>query len=183
MATNNDDDDDNTSKLSGPSDVDSTTSSDDGTDGDSDSGEPVQVEWLATTRAKRSTAGNRMKSMLANEEPAAEDSDLELLFAEDEDDVGFSDDAKDDGSDVQMDSSSDEEDQEGAGDDLEGEKELERQAREKKMVQRKRKAQEAIPAKFRKKVRIEQPGEGAESASPRSTAPPPGGRRSAPDPA
>ncbi|KAL0473823.1 YL1 nuclear domain-containing protein [Neurospora intermedia] len=121
--------------------------------------QPQQVEWLATSRAKRSTAGNRMKSMLANEEPAAEDSDLELLFAEDDDDAGFTDEDKDDASDVQMDSSSDDEDdKEGAAaDDLEGEKELERQAREKRNAQRKRKAQEAIPMKFRKKVRIEQP--------------------------
>ncbi|KAK3956818.1 YL1 nuclear protein-domain-containing protein, partial [Pseudoneurospora amorphoporcata] len=118
-----------------------------------------QVEWLATSRAKRSTAGNRMKSMLANEEPAAEDSDLELLFAEDEDDAGFTDEDKDDASDVHMDSSSDDEDDKdgAAADDLEGEKELERQAREKRNAQRKRKAQEAIPIKFRKKVRIEQP--------------------------
>lgn len=172
MATT--DADDTPRKLSDASDIDDSSSND--SDGDSDSGEPVQVEWLATTRAKRATAGNRMKAMLANEEPAAEDSDLELLFAEDEDDVGFSDDAKDDGSDVQMDSSSDEEDQEGAGDDLEGEKELERQAREKKVAQRKRKAQEAIPAKFRKKVRIEKPHTGVDSASPRSSVPPPSTR-------
>ncbi|EAA28108.2 YL1-domain-containing protein [Neurospora crassa] len=121
--------------------------------------QPQQVEWLATSRAKRSTAGNRMKSMLANEEPAAEDSDLELLFAEDDDDAGFTDEDKDDASDVQMDSSSDDEDDKdgAAADDLEGEKELERQAREKRNAQRKRKAQEAIPMKFRKKVRIEQP--------------------------
>lgn len=121
--------------------------------------QPQQVEWLATSRAKRSTAGNRMKSMLANEEPAAEDSDLELLFAEDDDDAGFTDEEKDDASDVQMDSSSDDEDDKdgAAADDLEGEKELERQAREKRNAQRKRKAQEAIPMKFRKKVRIEQP--------------------------
>ncbi|KAK4230801.1 YL1 nuclear protein-domain-containing protein [Podospora fimiseda] len=128
--------------------------------------EPKEVEWLATSRAKRSTAGNRMKAMLANEEPAAEDSDLELLFAEDEDDAGFTDVEKEDASDVQMDSSSDDEDQENAGDDDEGEKELERQNKEK----RKRKAQDAIPAKFRKKVRIEQPPTAAGSASPNSTA-------------
>ncbi|KAI3527772.1 YL1 nuclear protein [Colletotrichum filicis] len=113
---------------------------------------PTTVEWLATGREKRSTAGNRMKSMLANEEP---DSDLELLFAEDDNDEGFSD-VDDAGSDVQMDSSSDDEDDQQQGDDLEGEKELEKQAREKKLASRKRKAQEAIPAKFRKKVRIEQ---------------------------
>ncbi|KAK1726971.1 YL1 nuclear protein-domain-containing protein, partial [Colletotrichum acutatum] len=113
---------------------------------------PTTVEWLATGREKRSTAGNRMKSMLANEEP---DSDLELLFAEDDNDEGFSD-VDDAGSDVQMDSSSDDEDDQQQGDDLDGEKELEKQAREKKLASRKRKAQEAIPAKFRKKVRIEQ---------------------------
>ncbi|TWU73307.1 hypothetical protein ED733_003940 [Metarhizium rileyi] len=109
-----------TSQLSDPpSDLDS-----------SDRDTPTQpTEWLATTRKRRSTAGNRMKSMLANEEP---DSDLELLFAEDDNDQGFSD-AGEDGSD----------------------KELERQAKEKRAVQRKRRAQEAIPAKFRKKVRID----------------------------
>ncbi|KAK5997439.1 hypothetical protein PT974_02796 [Cladobotryum mycophilum] len=110
-----------------------------------------QVEWLATSRARRSTAGNRMKSMLANEDP---DDDLELLFAEDENDQGFSG-AEDDASDVHMDSSSDEKDDTNAADDLEGEKELERLAMEKRAAQRKRKAQEAIPAKFRKKVRID----------------------------
>ncbi|KAL2021053.1 hypothetical protein VTK56DRAFT_7708 [Thermocarpiscus australiensis] len=140
------------SSLDDLSDIESTSSS----DAESDAGE-AQVEWLVTSRAKRSTAGNRLKSMLANEEPAAEDSDLELLFAEDENDAGFTDDENDDGSDVQMDSSSDDEDQEDNGDELEGERELERQAREQRMAQRKRKAQEAIPVKFRKKVRIEQP--------------------------
>ncbi|EFQ27124.1 YL1 nuclear protein [Colletotrichum graminicola] len=113
---------------------------------------PTTVEWLVTGRSKRSTAGNRMKSMLANEEP---DSDLELLFAEDDNDEGFTD-VDDAGSDVQMDSSSDDEDEQNRGDDLEGEKELEKQARDKKLASRKRKAQDAIPAKFRKKVRIDQ---------------------------
>jgi len=118
----------------------------------------MQVEWLVTSRAKRSTAGNRMKSVLANEIPADSDSDLELLFAEDEKDTVFSlDEAQENTSDEQMDSSSDDEDQEDNGDELAGEKELEREARAQRMSQRKRKAQEAIPAKFRKKVRIEQP--------------------------
>ncbi|KAK0711648.1 YL1 nuclear protein-domain-containing protein [Lasiosphaeris hirsuta] len=169
MATNKDE-----SKISSLSDIDVTASSDD--DSDAGGGEQVErvekIEWLATTRTKRSTAGNRMKSMLAIEAPA-DDDDLELLFAEDEDDAGFTDDAKDNASDVLMDSSSDDEDQGRDADDMEGEKELERQAREKKNAQRKRKAQEAIPAKFRKKVRIEQPAGAADSASPRSSAPPP----------
>ncbi|KAG5938309.1 hypothetical protein E4U59_003867 [Claviceps monticola] len=137
--------DQDTSQLSEPlSDLDSLSDSDDA---------PVpQTGWLATTRERRSTAGNRMKSVLANEDP---DSDLELLFAEDENDQGFSD-VGSDGSDVQMDSSSDDEDDNNANaDDLEGEKELEHQAKAKSTAQRKRKAQEAIPAKFRKKVRID----------------------------
>lgn len=136
---------------------DDSRSDDLSSDSDSDNDTPIsqaetpQVEWLATGRQRRSTAGNRMKSMLANEEP---DSDLELLFAEDEDDQGFTD-VDGDGSDVHMDSSSDDEDANNAADDLEGEKELEKQAKEKRSGQRKRRAQEAIPAKFRKKVRID----------------------------
>ncbi|KND91659.1 hypothetical protein TOPH_03762 [Tolypocladium ophioglossoides CBS 100239] len=141
------------SRLSDP-----PTDSDSDGDGNSDSSdsdtEAQRTEWLATTRQRRSTAGNRMKSMLANGEP---DSDLELLFAEDDDDQGFSD-VEGDASDVQMDSSSDNDDDDNNAandDDLEGEKELERQAKERHAAQRKRKAQEAIPAKFRKRVRID----------------------------
>lgn len=119
----------------------------------SDSDEP-KIEWLATGRQRRATAGNRMKSMLANEEEP--DSDLELLFAEQGDDQGFSD-ADAHASDDQMDSSSDEEDNNNSNqaDDLEGEKELERIAKEKRAAARKRKANEAIPVKFRKRVRID----------------------------
>jgi vacuolar protein sorting-associated protein 72 len=141
------------SPLDDVSDIQSTSSS----DGETEAPTPAQVEWLATSRTRRSTAGNRMKSMLANEKPPDQDSDLELLFAEDEDDAGFTDDDQADASDVQMDSSSDDEDKEENADELEGEKELLRQAREKRIAERKRKAQEAIPAKFRKKVRIAQP--------------------------
>ncbi|KAI0115097.1 YL1-domain-containing protein [Daldinia grandis] len=130
-------------------DLDKTDSSSED-NGSGDENESLQVEWLATGREKRSTAGNRMKSMIAAEEP---DDDLELLFAEDEDDAGFTD-VEDEGSDVQMDSSSDEGDAQENGDELEGEKELEKRARESKQAARKRKAQEAIPIKFRKKVKI-----------------------------
>ncbi|KAI0816239.1 YL1 nuclear protein-domain-containing protein [Xylaria sp. FL0064] len=111
---------------------------------------PSKIEWLATGRERRSTAGNRMKSMIAAEEP---DDELELLFAEDADDAGFTD-VDDDGSDAHMSSSDDEDAQENA-DELEGEKELEKQARESRQAARKRKAQEAIPIKFRKKVKID----------------------------
>lgn len=147
--------------------------SDSSSDGNSSNREENRIEWLATTRKRRSTAGNRMKSMLANEEP---DSDLELLFAEDEDDQAFSE-AGDDGSDVQMDSSSDDEDDNNnnnGGDDLEGEKELERRAKERRAAQRKRKTQEAIPAKFRKKVRIDSatPTVSTPASTPTTTAQP-----------
>ncbi|KAM9876628.1 hypothetical protein VD0002_g6242 [Verticillium dahliae] len=133
---------------------DATSASDEATPTTSTAATPV--EWLATGRAKRSTAGNRMKSMLAHEDP---DSDLELLFAEDDDDAGFTD-VEDGASDVHMDSSSDSEDDAApnggtADQDLAGEHELERQAKERRAAQRrKRKANDAIPAKFRKKVRI-----------------------------
>ncbi|KAI0195388.1 YL1 nuclear protein-domain-containing protein [Xylaria flabelliformis] len=109
-----------------------------------------KVEWLATGREKRSTAGNRMKSMIAAEEP---DDELELLFAEDADDAGFTE-VEGDASDAQMSSSEDEDAQDNA-DEMEGEKELEKQARESRQAARKRKAQEAIPLKFRKKVKID----------------------------
>lgn len=112
-----------------------------------------QVEWLATTREKRSTAGNRLSSLLQQEEP---DDELELLFQEDEDDEGFEDEGDGDQSDVQMDSSSDEEDQgpTAGADDLEGEKELERQNRAERLA-KKRKLQDGIPKVFRKKVKID----------------------------
>ncbi|KAI0481663.1 YL1 nuclear protein-domain-containing protein [Xylaria cf. heliscus] len=118
--------------------------------GDEEPTSNSKIEWLATGREKRSTAGNRMKSMIAAEEP---DDELELLFAEDANDAGFSD-VEDDASDGQMSSSEDEDAQENA-DELEGEKELEKQARESRQAARKRKAQEAIPLKFRKKVKID----------------------------
>ncbi|KAK2066887.1 hypothetical protein P8C59_000667 [Phyllachora maydis] len=113
-----------------------------------------------------------MKSMLAREEPdAADDSDLDLLFAEDDDDAGFMDVEQGDGSDVQMDSSSDDEDHDEGGDELDGEKELENLAREKRRLANKRKAQNAIPAKFRKKVRIDQRPTRTSASPALSTAP------------
>ncbi|KAI1155954.1 YL1 nuclear protein-domain-containing protein [Nemania diffusa] len=131
-------------------DVLSLDSSDSEDDLSGDEEPSSAIEWLATGRERRSTAGNRMKSMLAAEEP---DDELELLFAEDADDAGFTD-VEDDRSDAQMSSSEDEDAHENA-DELEGEKELEKQARESKQVARKRKAQAALPVKFRKKVKID----------------------------
>ncbi|KAI4144205.1 MAG: hypothetical protein L6R39_004275 [Caloplaca ligustica] len=117
----------------------------------SDEGEE-QVELLVTSRAKRSTAGTRMSSLLENEG----DDELELLFAEDEQeqDNEFEDEDAENGSDVQFDSASSDDDQGPTNDDndLEGEEELQRQARVAKI--KKRKAQDAAilkPAVFKKR--------------------------------
>ena len=112
--------------------------------------EEEQVEWLATTREKRSTAGNRLASLLQQEEP---DDELELLFEEPEDDVGFEDAEAD--SDVQMDSSSDDEDQGPAAgdDDLDGEKAIQKQERAERQAKKRKLAQ--VPGIKRKKVKID----------------------------
>ncbi len=121
--------------------------------GSSSSEEEEQTEWLATTRRKRSTAGNRLSTLI--QQAAAEDDELELLFAEDEDDVGFED-VEDDASDVQMDSSDDDDDQgpTAGAEELEGEKELQQQARAERQA-KKRKANDGIPKAFRKRVKID----------------------------
>ncbi|KAL8816351.1 MAG: hypothetical protein Q9223_004620 [Gallowayella weberi] len=121
-------------------------------DGSSD--EEAQVELLVTGRAKRATAGTRMSSLLEREG----DDELELLFAEDEEeeDNEFEADDAEDASDVQLDSASsdDEEDPTKDNDDLEGEKELQRQTRLDK--QKKRKAHDAFmkPAAARKRIKL-----------------------------
>lgn len=112
------------------------------------------VELLAVGRAKRSTAGNRLSSLVHKEQ----DDEIELLFAEDEleEDESFGED-EEDASDVNMgSSSSDDEDQDAAQgeDDLVGEKELQRNATDDK---RKRKAKELArrPGINRKRVKID----------------------------
>lgn len=126
-----------------------------GNDDKSDEGEDVaenRVESLVSGRAKRATAGNRLSAVLAQEG----DDELELLFAEDEEDVEFKSDDAEEASDVQLDSSSDEE---GNGptqvdDDLEGEKELQKQVRGEQ--RKKRAAQEAFRKPgLRKKLAID----------------------------
>jgi vacuolar protein sorting-associated protein 72 len=132
--------------------------------GSSSGEEEEQTEWLATTRQKRSTAGNRLSTLI--QQAAAEDDELELLFAEDEDDVGFED-VEDDASDVQMDSSDDDDDQgpTAGAEELDGEKELQQQARAERQA-KKRKANDGIPKAFRKKVKID-------PTAPKSTPPRP----------
>lgn len=119
-----------------------------------DTSEDEVVESLVAGRQKRSTAGKNMSSLL----DAAADDDLTLLFAEDEDDNEFDEDEAADGEfdDMGLDSSSDDEDDQGpnaADDDLEGEKELEKQAR---VDRKKRKAQESLRLQaLRKKIKID----------------------------
>ncbi|KAH8594920.1 YL1 nuclear protein-domain-containing protein [Bisporella sp. PMI_857] len=126
--------------------------------------EEEPVELLVNTRERRSTAGNRLASLIQQEDP---DDELELLFAEADDDEGFEDDEAD--SDVQMDSSDDDEDQgpTAGADDLEGEKELRRKERAEKL--KKRKANDGIPKIFKKKVKIDPTA----SAHPQAPAPRP----------
>lgn len=112
------------------------------------------VESLVSGRTKRVTAGNRLSSLLDKEG----DDDLELLFAEDEEeeDVEFEGDDEE-ASDVQLDSSTDDENQGSArtDDELEGERELQKQNRAEKL--KKRKAQEVFkrPGGSRKRTRMD----------------------------
>ncbi|KAI4246024.1 MAG: hypothetical protein L6R40_002240 [Gallowayella cf. fulva] len=141
-------------------------------DGSSD--EEPQVELLVTGRAKRATAGTRMSSLLEREG----DDELELLFAEDEqeEDNEFEADDLEDNSDVQLDSASSD-DEEGPAkdmDDLEGEKELQRQTRVEK--QKKRKAQDVFmkPAAMKKRVKVgPRPGAPRPTSVPTTPAPRP----------
>jgi len=117
--------------------------------------EPAPVESLVAGRAKRATAGNRLSSLIDKEA----DDDLELLFAEDEEDVEFEGADGEDASDVQLDSSSDDDEDQGPtkGEyDLEGEKELQKQDKVERQA-KKRKAQDAFlrPPGLRKKVRVD----------------------------
>ena len=117
------------------------------------SDEPA-VESLVVGRAKRVTAGNRLSSLVEKEQ----DDEIELLFAENEQEEDESFDEEDvDASDVDLGaSSSDEEDGDPAqaNDDLAGEKELQKQDRQEK---RKRKAKDLakLHGISRKKVKID----------------------------
>ncbi|KAJ8067986.1 hypothetical protein OCU04_003566 [Sclerotinia nivalis] len=131
---------------------DNSSDDDSGSDSEQNGGEG-EVEWMVTSRQKRSTAGNRLNALLQQEEP---DDELELLFAEDEneEDHGFVDVEAD--SDVQMDSSDDDDDQGPAAgaDDLDGEKELQRKEKAERLA-KKRKMNDGIPKIFKKRVKID----------------------------
>ncbi|EED21955.1 signal transducer, putative [Talaromyces stipitatus ATCC 10500] len=140
------------------------TSSLTGADTGADTSDDEVVESLVAGRQKRSTAGRNMSSLL----DAAADDDLTLLFAEDENDDEFDEEEGADGEfdDMRLDSSSEDEDDQGpnaADDDLEGEKELEKQAR---VERKKRKAQESLRlTALRKKVKIDSPSLSSTSAT------------------
>lgn len=130
----------------------SSGSRDDESSADDEGQEQPAVESLVIGRKKRATAGNRLSSLLEKEG----DDELELLFAEneEEEDVEFEDDGAN-ASDAELDSSTDEEDQAAAkgDDDLAGERELQVQDRLER--QKKRKAQDVFtrPGALRKKVK------------------------------
>ena len=119
---------------------------------DSESEADVQIESLVSGRAKRATAGQRLSLLVTKEQ----DDDIELLFAEDEQEADDSfDEDEEDASDVNLGSSSDEEDAEAAkGDeDLAGEKELQQQARQ-EMKKRKAQVKARVPG-LAKRVKID----------------------------
>ncbi|KAA8649957.1 hypothetical protein EYZ11_001008 [Aspergillus tanneri] len=112
------------------------------------------VESLIKGRAKRSTAGRLMSSLL----DAEADDDLALLFEEVDDDNEFdvgADQEWGEEEDMGLDSSSDDDDDQGpnARDDYEGEKQIEK---EEKAEKRKRRAQQDLRIKIAsKKVKID----------------------------
>lgn len=115
-----------------------------------------EVETLIAGRQKRSTAGRNMSTLL----DAEADDELALLFAEDENDEEFDLDegGAEDAEDMRIDSSSEDDEDQGpnaAEDDLEGERELQREARAERLA-KKRKAQESLSlTALRKKVKID----------------------------
>ncbi|KAI9773586.1 MAG: hypothetical protein M1840_006860 [Geoglossum simile] len=136
-------------------DQEQTASSSD--DDSSEKQDTPAIESLIAGREKRSTAGNRLSVLIDREA----DDDLELLFAEDEDDVEFEGADAEDQSDVQFESSDeDDEDQGPTGgkgeNELEGEEELQKQAKEERL-NKKRKAQQSFfkPPALRKRVKID----------------------------
>ena len=110
---------------------------------DRDSADSLPVESLVAGRAKRLAAGNRYSSLIQAE--VDQEDEVTLLFAEEEgeEDNEFQDDEAD-ASDVQLDSSSDDNDQgpTAGADSLEGEAEVQRQDREER--KKRRKAQEVF---------------------------------------
>ncbi|KAG0634058.1 YL1 nuclear protein-domain-containing protein [Tuber brumale] len=148
------------------------------------------VESLVAGRERRSTAGNRLASLL-HQEADTEDT----LFLEDEDDVEFEARDVEELSDVLLESSDDEDEYNGGGgvdgkeggqgeEDLEGEKELQQQAKEERAA-KKRKAAEAFlkpRVSTRKRVTIQDGSSTTATATAAQTTATPPSRGSPPRP-
>ena len=125
----------------------------------SDAESEATVELLVKGRAKRTTAGTRINSLIQKEK----DELVDLVFEKEEgdvdseEDVDFVGDEDDAGSDAQLDSSSDDEDQgPGKADgDLEGEEELQKQVRAERQKKRKARAVFKTSTTVRKKVKVD----------------------------
>ncbi|KAL1875549.1 hypothetical protein Plec18167_005485 [Paecilomyces lecythidis] len=127
--------------------------------GDQSSAEDnVPVETLVAGRSRRSTAGRHLSTLL----DAEADDELALLFAEDENDEEFEsaveEGAGEDAEDMQLDSSSEDDDDQGPNaqdNDFEGEKELQKRDKAERLA-KKRKAHESLKlAAIRKRVKID----------------------------
>ncbi|ETI19322.1 hypothetical protein G647_09154 [Cladophialophora carrionii CBS 160.54] len=128
------------------------------TDASDDESEDAPVESLVAGRERRKTAGNRYdRDMVLEETRDADDPDeVTLLFADDqeEEDDEFRSDADDEDADM---SSSDDEDQgpNAAAEDLEGEKELQNQAKQERAKKRKADLALTSVAGVRKKLKTD----------------------------
>ncbi|EXJ93060.1 hypothetical protein A1O3_01616 [Capronia epimyces CBS 606.96] len=133
--------------------------SDTDTDSSEDESEEEQVETLVAGRERRKTAGNRYDRDMVLEEVAAVDEDADevtLLFAdnEDEEDEEFKSSEEEEDADL---SSSDDDDQgpNAAVDDLDGEKELEKQAKQERAKKRRADLALTSVAGLRKKLKTD----------------------------
>lgn len=137
----------------------SSEEGDDSSTAHSDRDSEPSVDLLVTSRTKRAGAGNRLEKLIGQEQ----DNELADYFtqnAEDidsEEDVDFEGDDNDALSDAQLDSSSDEEDRAPSkvDDDLEGEKQLQKQERAEKQRKRKAEAGFKIGGALRKKTKLD----------------------------
>lgn len=133
-----------------------TSGSDDSDTSSGDESSQPATELMITTRERRITAGNRYSQVVAQKEAEEdEEDDVALLFAEAEgEDEEYNSDEADDEADM---SSSDDDDQgpDAGADDLEGEKEIQKQAKVER--QKKRKADMALTTMngIRKKPKID----------------------------
>lgn len=132
---------------------DASTSSD-----ESSSDDEEEVETLVAGRQRRANAGNRMDALVQEEEDKQEEADeVALLFAQDDDEVDddFNSDEGDEGGDEFSSSDEEDENQNTAGDELEGERALARQEKAEKAKKRKAELALTSGSALRKKVKID----------------------------